>query len=130
VQQKPHQQKGTKYYRLGRFHRSADGDNISLHCAPGSSGNKPRIVEVRRSIFTLRYLATSVPAKALMFLIMLLTCMMTSGVAMHTTAYLSGQHVGTGVTHVPPLHTLSAPPYTTGQLLAMGLYEGYGCSFR
>lgn len=122
--------KGTLYYRLGRYHRSAEGKNIQLHCAPGSSGNKPRVVEVLRPILTLRYLFTSVPAQTLVLLLMLLTCMITSSVAMQTNAYMAEQYAGTEVTNPLPPHQMFAPPYTTGQVLALGLYEGYGCSFR
>jgi hypothetical protein len=128
VQERPYQPQGQGklYWRTGQFHRASDGERIKLQCAPGSSGNKPRVVEVLQRQYTLRFLATAVPARALLLMLMLLTCAISTTVAMQTT----GGFASTSLVARDALRVPLSPPYTANTVLMMGLTGSTGADFR
>lgn len=82
VQERPYQPK--RFYRLSRWHRAADGETISLRLAPGSSGNKPRIIDVHRRHLTWRFAFTTVPARMLLVMLLVVLFSVTHVSAMRT----------------------------------------------
>jgi hypothetical protein len=82
VQERPYQPK--RFYRLSRWHRAADGETISLRLAPGSSGNKPRIIDVHRRHLTWRFAFTTVPARMLLVMLLVMLFSVTQVSAMRT----------------------------------------------
>lgn len=113
----PPQCTGTIYWRLGRGHRSAAGETIYLRTDARSSGRKPRIVHIQRPCFTWRYALSAVPAKVLIFLLMLAAVSVTSTQAMQTYRAVAADGTSLAVSQplVPPL------PCSVTHLLAAGM---------
>jgi hypothetical protein len=119
---RPHQKQGEGkiYYRLGRYHRASDGDQIKLQCAPGSSGHKPKQVEVLQRQYTRGFVLTALPARALLLILMLITCTVSSTLAMQAAEYSSSNTLTSRSALGLPLSL----PFSPSSALAMGLASG------
>lgn len=82
VQERPYRPK--RFYRLSRWHRASDGETISLRLAPGSSGNKPKVIDVHRRHLTWRFAFTALPARLVLVMLLALLFSVTHVTAMRT----------------------------------------------
>jgi len=76
-------EEATRYYRLGKGHRSATGDTIYLKLAGGHSGNKPRCIRVHRRKVTVAHMLTSIPTRVVFILLIILGLFLCGTTAMN-----------------------------------------------
>ena len=76
--------KGVMFWRLGKAHRSAEGETIYLRTDGCSGGRKPKAVNILRTHLTFRYLSQAVPARLLLFLLLIAAVSITGTQAMQT----------------------------------------------
>jgi hypothetical protein len=123
MQERPYKDK--LYYRLGRYHRAEDGEQIRLHLTPGSHGNKPKVVAVHSRHVSWRFALTTLSARAVLLLVLLLFFGIAGTTAMQTVnAVPPVAQVSTSFI-MPPLPRLTGP-----QLLLASLDQMVGGTFR
>jgi hypothetical protein len=129
LEPQPYQTSGKRYFRLGRYHRASDGETIRLRCARGSSGNKPKVVDIHRRTFTWRYTLCTIPARTVLLLLLIAFFGVTS-----TTAMQSFSSIGSGLSSTALtanlIPVLPMPSFNPTQALLMGLTEQFDHSFR
>jgi hypothetical protein len=118
----PMPRRSITYWRLGRGHRSAEGETIYLRTDEHSSGRKPRAVDIQVVQVTVRWLAKTVTAKLLLMLLL------TSAVGVTgTQAMVTYQAVTAGSTSIALGQQLVSPmSYSVAHLLAAGLTDHLG----
>jgi hypothetical protein len=116
-----------QFYRLGRFHRAADGETIRLRLAPGSSGNKPKVLALHRRHVTWQFALTTLFSRAMLLLLLTLVIGATRSMAMHVA-----NHSPLSVSlSANPMQVLPLPSNTHAQvLLVVRLSEVIGGTFR
>lgn len=120
-----------RYYRLGRYHRSADGQQVKLAMLTdkhGSSCSKPKMIDIMSRQCSWKHMFRALPLQ-LLWLIMFLTVLSSVKVAavrVYSQAALHSSAVAnTGVDICTPL------PFHAGQVLAWCVAEGlHDSSFR
>jgi hypothetical protein len=129
IEPRPYQEDGKIFYRLGRYHRASDGETIRLRCAPGSSGNKPRMIALHRRIFTWRFAVCTLSARTVLLLALIMFMSLSGTAAMQTAGSIGATLHSTALTAnlVPPL---PFPTLTPSQMLLLGVTEQWGGTFR
>ena len=129
IESRPYQEDGKIFYRLGRYHRASDGETIRLHCAPGSSGNKPRMIALHKRIFTWRFALCTLAARTVLLLALIMFMGLSGTAAMQTAGSIGATLHSTALTAnlVPPL---LLPTLTPSQMLLLGVTEQWGGTFR
>ena len=129
MEPRPYQEQGKIFYRLGRYHRASDGETIRLRCAPGSSGNKPRMIALHRRTFTWEFVLCTLTSRAVLLLLLILFMGVSGTTAMHTASSVTASLQSSALTAnlVPPL---LLPTLTPSQMLLLGVTEQWGSTFR
>lgn len=130
TQERPYQTCGKLYYRLGRYHRASDGDEIRLRYSADCSGHKPKVVSIHRRMVSWRFALTAVPARAILLLLMIsFFCVTGTAAVKLADGMLSAASMSHAVV-AGHMHALNPPPVPTMQVLMMGVMERLGHSFR
>lgn len=130
-QERPYQTQGKLYYRLGKYHRASDGDEIRLrYDASRCSGHKPKVVAIHKRILSWRFALTALPARAILLLLMISFFCVTGTAAVRVADSMAGAATMSQAVVAGHLHALHVPPIPTTQVLLMGITEQLGHSFR
>jgi hypothetical protein len=129
LEPRPYQEEGKIFYRLGRYHRASDGEQIKLRCAPGHSGNKPKMIALYRRVITWEFVRCTLTSRIALLLSLLFFFCISGTTAMQAAGHVASALHSPGLTaNLLPL--LPLPTVTPSQMLLLGVAEQWGCTFR